>query len=101
MSKEKVNIDICPICHQPIDVNVRMSEPFLFLKKFDVICFTCYSVPKMYYLDGNEHKRYEKFSDKTVCTVAEMVEDGFSKQESKVSIKAVIAFWKEHRKLSQ
>lgn len=97
MSKEKVSIDTCPICHQLIDVYVRMSEPFLFLKKFDIICFTCYSVPKMYYVDGSEHKRHEKFSDKTVCTVQEMVEDGFSKQESKISIKAVIAFWKKHR----
>lgn len=98
MSKEKVAIDTCPICHQLIDVNVRMSEPFLFLKKLDLICFTCYAVPKMYYLDGNEqHKRHEKFSDKTVRTVEEMMEDGFDKQESKISIKAVVAFWKKYR----
>lgn len=97
MSKEKVTIDTCPICRQPIDVAVRMAEPFLHLKKFDQICFTCYSVPKMYYLEGDEHKRHEKFTDKTIRTVEEMMEDGFDKQESKVSIKAVVAFWKKYR----
>lgn len=101
MPKEKVDTDVCPICHQPIDVSVRMAEPFLFLKKYDVICFACYSVPKMFYLDGDEHKRHEKFSEKTVRTIEEMVADGFNKQESKISIKAVVAFWKKYRKLSQ
>lgn len=52
MPKEKATIDTCPICRQPIDVLVRMAEPFL---------------------------------------------HGFEKQESKVSIKAVVAFWKKYR----
>jgi len=99
MAKEKVHEDVCPICHQPIDVGVRMSEPFLFTKKkHDQICFVCYSVPKMWYLDGDEYRRHEKFNLKSVHTVEEMEQDGFDKREAKISIKAVVSFWKKYRK---
>lgn len=98
MAKEKVLGDICPICKQPIDVAVRMAEPFLQVRKVDPICFVCYSVPKMWYLENEEYKRHESFSEKTVRTVDEMTEDGFDKKEAKTSIKAVIAFWKKYRK---
>jgi hypothetical protein len=101
MAKEKISSDTCPICHQPIDVAVRMAEPFLFVKKVDPICFVCYSVPKMWYRENDQYKRHDSFSEKTVRTVEEMVEDGFNPKEAKTSIKAVISFWKKYRKLSQ
>jgi hypothetical protein len=98
MAKEKIAGDTCPICHQPIDVSVRMAEPFLFVKKVDQICFVCYSVPNMWYIEDGQSKRHESFSEKTVHTVEEMAEDGFDKKEAKTSIKAVISFWKKYRK---
>lgn len=98
MAKEKVSDDICPICKQPIDVGVRMVEPFLHVRKVEQICFVCYSVPKMWYLENDEYKRHESFSEKTVHTPDEMAGDGFDKKEAKVSIKAVISFWKKYRK---
>lgn len=98
MAKEKIVDYICPICHQPIDVAVRMAEPFLFVKKVDQICLVCYSVPKMWHQEKNQYKRHDSFSEKTVHTVQEMVEDGFNQKESKTSIKAVISFWKKYRK---
>lgn len=98
MSKPKIAVDICPICNQQIDVTVTMIEPFLLLKKVDQICFVCYCVPKMWYVVDGELKRHESFNSSTVNSVEEMMTDGFNQKEAKTSIKAVIAFWKKHKK---
>jgi hypothetical protein len=74
-----------------------MVEPFLYVKKMDAICFVCYSVPKMWYIQNDEWLRHDQFNEKSVHTIDEMVEDGFTKIESKVSIKAVLEFWKRNK----
>lgn len=98
MAKEITVGEVCPICRQPIDVFVRMTEPFLFAKKLEHICFVCYSVPKMWYWEGEEYKTHPNFNEKTVHTIDEMVGHGFNKKEAQTSIKAVLNFWKKWRK---
>ena len=74
-----------------------MVEPFLFVKKVETICLVCYSVPKMWYIENDKWIRHDSFNEKSIRSVEEMVEDGFTKIESKVSIKAVLDFWKRNK----
>lgn len=91
------NSGLCPICSQPIQSAVHMVEPFLHVKKVETICLVCYSVPKMWYIENEEWFRHEFFNEKSVHSIEEMMQDGFTKIESKVSIKAVLDFWKRNK----
>jgi hypothetical protein len=51
----------------------------------------------MWYIQNDEWLRHDQFNEKSVHTIDEMVEDGFTKIESKVSIKAVLEFWKRNK----
>lgn len=105
MARHKKHRDdgICPICKCEMDVIVSAYKdyPFIDGRKYQAICFVCASVPKTWenvknYDDGFcIHKEYllvfETFDPKRLCSIGEMMEDGFGKVESEKSIRAVKA----------
>lgn len=92
---------ICPICGQEIEVIVSAykSYPFIDGKRYSEICWPCACVPKTWeilknYDDGyclhDEYvKCYYTFDKDRLCSVQEMMEDGFPKVVADRSIKAV------------
>jgi hypothetical protein len=85
---ERMN-DNCPICGLPIEVMVRFfaDDPFIDGRTYDLICFTCASVPKTY--DEDETIVFEGRRADKLCTPEDMIADGWTKAEATYSIKAV------------
>lgn len=93
MKKKQQNPDVCGICGLDPYCSVRIyhDRPFIDSNYYDLICFTCHSVPKKW-----EH---DEKSDRFFCyinpspfhlhTVQEMVADGWTKSEAEFAIKAV------------
>lgn len=91
----------CSICGHPFGAytSAYRRQPFVDGRYHQEICWTCACVPKMSeffesYDDGKEiHKDYllvyNEFSASRIHTLQEMMEEGFSKEESLRSIKAV------------
>ena len=85
----------CPICGNEIEILVRayVEDPFIDGRTYNDMCFTCSSVPKMWKYDEatEELTVYSEFSQTRLHTIDEMVSDGFGKEESRQSIRAVRA----------
>lgn len=93
-------MDDCPICGQFIEVIVRYhsEEPFVDGRYYDLICFTCASIPKTWeYGPDGEIVWYGTKSPDRLATVEDMVSDGWGKQEAERSIKAVRKLLKNPR----
>ncbi len=82
----------CGVCGLEPECGVRVYRdcPFIDGRRYNLICFTCYSVPKKW--------EYDKFVG-VICykhpspyylhTVDEMISDGWTRHESEFAIKAV------------
>jgi hypothetical protein len=85
-------MDNCPICGQFIEVIVRLHahEPFVDGRCYDMICFTCFTIPKTweYGRDGEIIWHGTKSPDR-LATVEEMMSEGWDKQEAEKSLKAI------------
>ena len=91
----------CPICGNEIEIIVRgyVEDPFIDGKTYNEMCFTCSSVPKMWKYDEETEELivYSEFSQTRLHTIDEMVSDGFEKEESRQSIRAVRAAIKKSK----
>lgn len=84
---------ICPICkHYPEVVCTAYSHnPFIDGRTYDAICFVCSQVPKTWDFDEstNELVIYSGMDPQRLCSVKDMMEDGFDREEIEASIRAV------------
>jgi hypothetical protein len=91
----------CPVCKCDIEVIVRFhtDEPFVDGRTYSEMCFTCASVPKTWEYDAvaDEVIVFDFKSPNRLCTVEDMVSDGWDKEEAQRSIKAVKKLLKNPR----
>jgi len=85
----------CPICDQDLYALDRRfnKSPFVDGRKYHAICWTCGNVPKNYEWDEEKEELtvFDEFNPKRLFTVDEMMSDGFEREESRISIRAVKA----------
>ena len=73
--------EICGDSDLEVVVSAHSREPFIDGRTYDVICHTCYAVPRSW--------KYDKVSEEVISTstrlstVIELVEDGWSEEHSK------------------
>ena len=83
----------CPICQSPVEIICSgfSSDPFIDGRTYDWMCFTCSQVPKSWEFDEetNELVLYHDMDPKRLCSVKDMVDDGFEFSEAQKSIRAV------------
>lgn len=66
------------------------SQPFIDGRTYESICWTCSQVPKTWEFDEATSTLIINEVDPTkLCTVEDMVEEGFNKEEAAASIKGV------------
>ena len=84
-----------PICDQDLYALDRRfnKSPFIDGRKYHAICWTCGNVPKDYEWDEEKEELtvFDEFDPKRLFTVEEMMSDGFEREESRISIRAVKA----------
>jgi hypothetical protein len=85
----------CTICKQDLyALDKRFNKhPFIDGRKYHAICWTCGNVPKNYEWDEEKEELtvFDEFDPKRLFTVDEMMSDGFGREESRISIRAVKA----------
>lgn len=85
--------DHCGVCGLSPECLVRVHHriPFIDGKCYDMMCFTCYSVPKKWEYDEKTNRVicYSNSSPYYLHSVQEMIEDGWTKSEAEFAIKAV------------
>lgn len=81
----------CPICGADIEILVRYhsEEPFIDGRTYAVICFTCASIPKTWGYENGEVVVYKYKNPERLCSVEDMMEDGWERCEALRSLKAV------------
>jgi hypothetical protein len=83
----------CPVCKTKCEIfcTSYYQNPFIDGRKYEFICFTCSEIPKMWDFDEStsEFILYECLSPDRLCSVAEMMEDGFDLNESQKSLQAI------------
>jgi hypothetical protein len=83
---------ICPICGQFVDVIVRSysEEPFIDGRYYDMMCFICATIPKIWEQSANGTITwYKTKSPDRLMTVKEMVNEGWGKREVEKSLRAI------------
>ncbi len=92
----------CHLCGQVFDVFTRYyaTKPFLDGRKYAILCDNCIAVPKMWTYDEKKGEVvvYPEPDPRRLNSVADMMEDGFSKRPAEISIKAVKAAIKKSLK---
>ena len=92
----------CPICKQDLYASDRRFNKFPFIdgRIYHAICWTCGNVPKNYEWDEEKEELtvFEEYDPKRLFTVEEMMSDGFEREESRISIRAVKASIRKARK---
>lgn len=94
---KKSNDNLCPLCGMfmlAVCSGFRYT-PFIDGKTYQYICDCCRNVPKTNELVGDKWVSYE-YGDK-LRTLEEMMEDGWSKDEAKQSVKAVKSVMKNKK----
>jgi hypothetical protein len=94
----KLKDNLCPICNQKMDLCVisHKNRPFIDNKLYPKMCFTCYSVPKIYdqKYDENGYIKEEKTLDynfSNLHTPQEIFNEGSadSLEQAKKCVKAI------------
>jgi hypothetical protein len=92
--------DNCPICGAFIEVIVQWHSevPFVDGRYYDLVCFTCASVPRVWaWGEDGEMVWYGTKSPDRLASVEDMMSDGWSKEEAQQSIKAIKKLLKNPR----
>jgi hypothetical protein len=77
---------------------LHAQDPFIDGRCYDLICFTCFTIPKTWEYDSKgEIIWYGTKSPDRLSSVADMVSDGWEKQEAEISIRAIKKLLKNPR----
>ena len=87
-------MDKCSICGISIQdsggfTSVYSHKPFVDGKNYSLICWTCCNVPKTWETINGEMVIYSYLSPDRLCSVGEMMEDGWDRTTAELSIKSV------------
>jgi len=92
----------CSICKAELEAYTSAFEddPWIDGRKHKDICHCCMCVPKMYHYDEEKGvlTTYDEMYYKRLCTVEEIMEDGFEKAEATRSLRAVKALIRKRKK---
>jgi len=89
--------DYCNICGAIPKAIVRVyaNEPFVDGRNYNMICWMCANVPKSwYYDDSGEVVVLGYFDRDRINTVKELMEEGWSRDEAELSVKAILKLLK-------
>lgn len=85
--------DLCQVCGRVPTAIVRGYHDFPFVdgRNYSLICWTCACIVKYWYEDSNGNIIFLEHPDpEHIKTAAEMMEDGWTKDDAEFSIKAIM-----------
>ncbi len=86
-------MEVCELCKVDPEcvVHTYSHTPFIDGRNYNLLCFCCASVPKGYHYDAatEELTVFDDMDPDRLHTPTEMVEDGWSEEEAKKSVRAV------------
>jgi len=92
----------CSICKSEFEAftDAFENEPWIDGRRHKDICHCCMCVPKMWHYD--EEKKmltvYDEMDPKRLCTIEELMEEGFEKASAQRSLRAVKALLRKRKK---
>jgi len=92
----------CSICKSEFEsfTNAYESQPWIDGRRHKEMCHCCYEVPKMYSYDEENDvlTQYDEMDYRRLCTVEELMQEGFDKKEAQKSVRAVKALIRKRKK---
>lgn len=99
---DEVMVDeFCPICGEFIEVRCTgvKRKPFVDGKNYEVICFCCFSVPKLVDFDPSQGWIHYEYLNPALHEIGDLIKYGWDKETATRSYKAVKRLLKKKKPL--